>query len=61
MYRQFYHVFEAFRIPEYKSGIAPPTLATPTSLASRPTPYPLDKFQDDIDSNQEVILIYSFL
>lgn len=34
-YRQFFHIFEAFKIADPKPDIAPPVLATPTSLASR--------------------------
>lgn len=34
-YRQFFHIFEAFKIADPVLDIAPPILATPTSLASR--------------------------
>lgn len=34
-YRQFFHIFEAFKIADPMPNIAPPVLATPTSLASR--------------------------
>lgn len=34
-YRQFFHIFEAFKIADPIPDIAPPILATPTALASR--------------------------
>ncbi|XP_076258581.1 splicing factor 3b subunit 2 [Rhynchophorus ferrugineus] len=35
-YRQFYSIFEQFKISEAKSNIPPPVLATPTSLSGQP-------------------------
>ncbi|VEN63984.1 unnamed protein product [Callosobruchus maculatus] len=34
-YRQFYSIFESFKISEQKADIAPPTLVLPTSLSSK--------------------------
>ncbi|XP_018570665.1 splicing factor 3B subunit 2 [Anoplophora glabripennis] len=34
-YRQFYSIFESFKISDQKADIAPPMLATPTSLSSK--------------------------
>lgn len=36
-YRQFYSIFEAFKISDQKADIAPPILATPTSLSNKPS------------------------
>lgn len=48
-YRQFYHIFEAFKIADPKPDIAPPVLATPTSLASR---VPIQAIGDQFTSEE---------
>lgn len=51
-YRQFFHIFEAFKIADPLPTIAPPVLATPTSLSSKPTMTLGDQFTED--ANEEM-------
>lgn len=54
-YRQFYHIFEAFKIADNKPDIPPPTLAIPTSLSSKAVITALgDQFQEDMEESDEV-------
>lgn len=46
-YRQFYSIFESFKISEQKANIAPPVLAMPTALSSKIAP-------DDMDDNEDI-------
>lgn len=54
-YRQFYHIFEAFKIADPKPNIAPPVLATPTALASARAAMPTlgDQFQEEAEETDE--------
>ncbi|GLV40176.1 Splicing factor 3b subunit 2 [Carabus blaptoides fortunei] len=54
-YRQFYHIFEAFKIADPKPTIAPPILATPTALASARAAMPTlgDQFQEEAEETDE--------
>ncbi|XP_050305911.1 splicing factor 3B subunit 2 [Anthonomus grandis grandis] len=49
-YRQFYSIFEQFKISEEKSNIPPPTLANITSLASQ---MKNDDDHDDMEDSEE--------
>ncbi|XP_057661963.1 splicing factor 3B subunit 2 [Diorhabda carinulata] len=51
-YRQFYSIFESFKISEQKADIAPPTLAMPTSLSSK-TALANDDFEDADESEDK--------
>lgn len=51
-YRQFYSIFESFKISDQKADIAPPILALPTSLSSKAVPSADD--MDDMDESEEV-------
>ncbi|CAG9836253.1 unnamed protein product [Diabrotica balteata] len=51
-YRQFYSIFESFKISDQKADIAPPTLALPTSLSSKTVAVAEDV--DDMDDLEEV-------
>ncbi|CAH0552233.1 unnamed protein product [Brassicogethes aeneus] len=46
-YRQFYSIFESFKISDQKSDLPPPMLATPTSLSSKLPSALGDDFQDE--------------
>ncbi|CAH1099622.1 unnamed protein product [Psylliodes chrysocephalus] len=50
-YRQFYSIFESFKISDQKADIAPPILALPTSLSSKAVPSADD--MDDMDESEE--------
>lgn len=52
-YRQFYSIFESFKISEQKANIAPPVLAMPTTLASKTTPEDMD----DMDDMEDVSIV----
>lgn len=45
-YRQFYSIFESFKISEQKANIAPPVLALPTALSSKTAPEDIDEMDD---------------
>lgn len=45
-YRQFYSIFESFKISEQKANIAPPVLALPTTLSCKTTP-------EDAEDNED--------
>lgn len=54
-YRQFYHIFEAFKIADNKPDIPPPTLAIPTTLSSKAAILTLgDQFQEEIEEGDDV-------
>lgn len=56
-YRQFYHIFEAFKISDDKANIPPPILAIPTSLSSKTPAMAIgDQFQEEMDEGEEVRL-----
>lgn len=46
-YRQFFHIFEAFKIADPMPTIAPPVLALPTSLSSKPIATVGDQFTEE--------------
>lgn len=48
-YRQFYSIFESFKISEQKADIAPPSLAIPTSLSSKAVSMDEDADENDLD------------
>ncbi|XP_072386024.1 splicing factor 3B subunit 2 [Diabrotica undecimpunctata] len=50
-YRQFYSIFESFKISDHKADIAPPTLALPTSLSSKTVA--VAEEVDDMDDLEE--------
>lgn len=52
-YRQFYHIFEAFKIADTKPAIPPPQLAIPTSLSTKLTPILGDQFQEEMEEADE--------
>ncbi|KAL3287906.1 hypothetical protein HHI36_002364 [Cryptolaemus montrouzieri] len=54
-YRQFYHIFEAFKITEQKSDLPPPVLATPTFLSSKVGASVIagDQFQEDGEDGED--------
>lgn len=58
-YRQFYSIFEAFKISDQKADIAPPILATPTSLSNKPNAANEDV--DDMNDLEDVsiLMLYS--
>lgn len=60
-YRQFYHIFEAFKIADHKPDIAPPILATPTSLASARQAVPTigDQFQEENEDGDDVSALFT--
>lgn len=45
-YRQFYSIFESFKISDQKAAIAPPVLALPTALSSKTAPEDTDEMDD---------------
>lgn len=53
-YRQFFSIFESFKISENKADIAPPTLAMPTSLSSKAN-LANDEFEDPDESEDKKI------
>lgn len=58
-YRQFYHIFEAFKIANNKPDIPPPTLAIPTSLSSKVPMATLgDQFQEENEEGEDVCKIF---
>lgn len=61
-YRQFYTIFESFKISDQKSDIPPPMLATPTSLSSKSINNALgDDFQEEMEDGEEVIISKQFI
>ncbi|XP_065166974.1 splicing factor 3B subunit 2 [Atheta coriaria] len=53
-YRQFFHIFEAFKIADRKNDIPPPMLAIPTALSTKmPVPIMGDQFQDEPDDDPD--------
>ncbi|RZC34517.1 splicing factor 3B subunit 2 [Asbolus verrucosus] len=53
-YRQFYSIFESFKISDQKQDIPPPVLATPTSLASKSILNNLgDHFQEEMEDLED--------
>ncbi|KAF5292351.1 hypothetical protein FQA39_LY03385 [Lamprigera yunnana] len=54
-YRQFFHIFEAFKIADAKPLIPPPQLAIPTTLSSKSLPILGDQFQEEIEEADEKI------
>ncbi|KAK9694973.1 psp [Popillia japonica] len=53
-YRQFYHIFEAFKISDPTPNIPPPVLAMPTSLSSKASLATMgDQFNDEIEEGDE--------
>lgn len=60
-YRQFFHIFEAFKIADQKPDIPPPMLAMPTSLTSKAPMMILgDQFQEEMEDGDDVriVLVY---
>lgn len=56
-YRQFYSIFESFKISEQKANIAPPVLAMPTALSSKTATDDMDENEDGEDvSNKETFI-----
>ncbi|CAG9857401.1 unnamed protein product [Phyllotreta striolata] len=51
-YRQFYSIFESFKISDHKADIAPPVLALPTSLSSKTLPIGDDMDEDDSEDKK---------
>ncbi|CAG9813244.1 unnamed protein product [Phaedon cochleariae] len=51
-YRQFYSIFESFKISDLKADIAPPVLALPTSLSSKAIPSEDVDEYDDLDDKK---------
>lgn len=56
-YRQFFHIFEAFKIADPKPSIPPPQLAIPTALSSKTLPVLGDQFQEEAEEVDEVSTI----
>ncbi|KAB0796139.1 hypothetical protein PPYR_10200 [Photinus pyralis] len=54
-YRQFFHIFEAFKIADTKPLIPPPQLATPTTLSNKTLPLLGDQFQEEMEEADEKI------
>ncbi|KAJ8942650.1 hypothetical protein NQ318_013363 [Aromia moschata] len=52
-YRQFYSIFESFKISDQKADIAPPMLATPTSLSSKAIMANDELFEDMEDAEEK--------
>ncbi|KAF5280867.1 hypothetical protein FQR65_LT03016 [Abscondita terminalis] len=52
-YRQFFHIFEAFKIADTKPLIPPPQLAIPTTLSSKSLPVLGDQFQEENEELEE--------
>ncbi|KAK4884011.1 hypothetical protein RN001_000282 [Aquatica leii] len=52
-YRQFFHIFEAFKIADTKPLIPPPQLAIPTTLSSKSLPVLGDQFQEEMEEAEE--------
>ncbi|KAJ8941676.1 hypothetical protein NQ314_010321 [Rhamnusium bicolor] len=52
-YRQFYSIFESFKISDLKADIAPPMLATPTSLSSKALQLNDDLLEDIEDAEDK--------
>lgn len=54
-YRQFFHIFEAFKISDQKHAIPPPMLAMPTSLTSKAPVLTMgDQFQEENEEGDDV-------
>lgn len=54
-YRQFYSIFESFKISDQKSDLPPPMLATPTALSTKVMNSALgDEFQEENEEGDEV-------
>lgn len=54
-YRQFFHIFEAFKISDPKHNIPPPMLAMPTSLTSKTPILAMgDQFQEENEEGDDV-------
>lgn len=53
-YRQFFHIFEAFKIADAKPSIAPPQLAIPTALSTKASMAMGDQFQEEMEEGEEV-------
>lgn len=59
-YRQFFHIFEAFKIADQKLDIPPPMLAMPTSLTSKaPMMVMGDQFQEENEEADEVYFCFT--
>ncbi|XP_018322749.1 splicing factor 3B subunit 2 [Agrilus planipennis] len=54
-YRQFFHIFEAFKISDPIPDIAPPQLITPTLSGTKTSSVTGDQFQDEADENEEKV------
>lgn len=56
-YRQFYHIFEAFKISDPVPNLPPPVLAMPTSLSSKASLGTMgDQFNDENEEGDEVCI-----